>query len=72
MNSCIGNNIKSLRLLHGLTQLEFASRIGCTKSLIALIETGKRDASSKLIQKLCDRFSIRPDRIYDKDFLSAS
>lgn len=52
------NRIKQIRLEAGLTQMEFAARLGLSRNYIALIETGNRDPSDRTISDICRVFGV--------------
>lgn len=51
----------------GLTQDEFASRIGLTKNFVSLIETGKREPSDRTIKDVCREFGINEEWLKNGD-----
>lgn len=52
--------LKAFRALKGLSQAEFAEKIGCTRSRYTGIETGRRDGSPEFWAALQNAFGI-PD-----------
>ena len=50
----LGDKLRSLRKIRGLTQEELGKRVGVTGAYIAMIENGQRKEVS---QKIIDRFS---------------
>lgn len=54
----MGERIKQIRLEAGLTQMQFAERIGLSRNYIALIETGSRDPSERTISDICRVFGV--------------
>lgn len=54
----MNNRIKEIRNNKGLTQVEFASRIGLKQNSIAQIEMGKRNPSDQVILSICREFSV--------------
>lgn len=54
----MGDRIKQIRLEAGLTQMQFAERIGLSRNYIALIETGSRDPSERTISDICREFGV--------------
>lgn len=52
--------VKAIRKSAKLTQVEFAKKLGVTQIYIALIETGKREASKKLVEKLAKLLEVHP------------
>ena len=54
----MGDRIKQIRLAAGLTQQQFAERIGLSRKYIALIETGSREPSDRTISDICREFGV--------------
>ena len=54
----MGDRIKQIRLEAGLTQMQFAERIGLSRNYIALIETGSREPSDRTISDICREFGV--------------
>ena len=54
----MNNRIKLLRKTLGLTQENFAQKIGITKSSVSLLESGQNKASSQTIYILCKEFNV--------------
>ena len=54
----MGDRIKQIRLAAGLTQQQFAERIGLSRNYIALIETGSREPSDRTISDICREFGV--------------
>lgn len=52
------NNIRALRLYNGMTQEEFAAKIGFSITALSLAETGKRNASARLQSAIAREFII--------------
>ncbi len=44
----------------GLTQAEFADEINVSKVLIAMVESGQKEASKKLVEKVAERLHVSP------------
>ena len=55
--------IKSIRQEAGLTQLEFAKLMEVSPILIAMVESGQREASKKFIEKLASILDVHPASI---------
>ncbi len=60
MGKEIGERIKTLRKVLGLTQEEFGKRIGRTKSAIATYEAGKREPDQTVLLLLEKEFNVNP------------
>lgn len=54
----IGDRIKEVRESHGLTQQEFADRLGTKRSNIGSYETDKRTPSAVAITTICREFHV--------------
>ncbi len=54
----MGERIKQVRLAAGLTQLQFAERIGLSRNFIAVIETSGRKPSDRTISDICREFNV--------------
>lgn len=57
----IGERIKKVREMTGLSQLVFAEKLGIDRSYISKIEKGNREPSSQLIKLICTTFGINED-----------
>ena len=57
----MNNRIKLIRSELGLTQDEFAARIGIGKSSVSLLESGRNNPSSQTVQLICQQFGVRKD-----------
>lgn len=53
--------IKQIRRELGLTQTEFAERIGLKQNSIALIESGKRNISDQAVLSICREYGINEE-----------
>ena len=54
----IGENIKSLRKTHDLTQPEFAKIIGISRNSLSRYENGTSSLSTELIDRICQKFNV--------------
>lgn len=54
----IGDNIKSLRKTHDLTQPEFAKIIGISRNSLSRYENGTSSLSTELIDRICQKFNV--------------
>lgn len=62
MPSEIGNKLRKLRKIRGLTAEELANISGVSRSYILLIEGGHRkEVSNKVIEKLAKALRVNPD-----------
>lgn len=55
--------IRKIRTEAGLTQAEFAKAIDVSPVLIAMVESGQKDVSKKLIVKIADGLKVHPASI---------
>ena len=55
-----GARIKLIRTSLGLTQAAFAAPLGCSASLITLIEKGKTESSTSLRKAVCREYNVNP------------
>jgi transcriptional regulator with XRE-family HTH domain len=55
--------IKRIRNEAGLTQAEFAKAVEVSPVLIAMVETGQKEVSKKLVMKIADRLEVHPASI---------
>ena len=63
----IGERIKQLRTIAGLTQSELAEKVGLTYVQIGRYETGKSNPSSKVLQKLASTLETSADFLMSGD-----
>ncbi len=61
------DNLKELRKKKGLSQVELAEKLGFSKSLIGLYETGDRKPSFEALEAIADFFNISTDYLMGKD-----
>ena len=54
----IGENIKTLRKTHDLTQPEFAKIIGISRNSLSRYENGTSSVSTELIDRICKKFNV--------------
>ncbi|MBR8674764.1 helix-turn-helix domain-containing protein [Lactococcus lactis subsp. lactis] len=54
----IGDNIKSLRKTHDLTQPEFAKIVGISRNSLSRYENGTSSVSTELIDRICHKFNV--------------
>lgn len=52
------DRIKQVRQSEGLTQAEFAEKIGLSRNYIAMIEIGQREPSDRTIKDICRIFGV--------------
>lgn len=54
----MGERIKQVRLAAGLTQQQFADKVGLSRNFIAVIETSDRKPSDRTISDICRIFGV--------------
>ncbi len=55
--------IKKIRTEAGLTQAEFAKAVDVSPVLIAMVESGQKEVSKKLLIKIADALKVHPASI---------
>ena len=65
--SVLGNNIKKLRKIRGITQNELAELIGLDVKSLSLIETGKGFASAKTLEKLTKVLKVGVGELFNTE-----
>lgn len=63
INYQIGERIKKLRKARGLSQADFAKRLGVHKGHISRLETGTANPSEQLLNGICREFEARKEWI---------
>lgn len=59
--SYLGENIKKLRISHGLTQAQLGEKIGVAESTVSLYEAGKREPDIETIKQIANFFGVSTD-----------
>lgn len=52
------DRIKQVRQSEGLTQAEFAEKIGLSRNFVAMIEIGQREPSDRTVRDICRVFGV--------------
>lgn len=63
----LSERIKELRLKEGISQAKLSSKLGLGKSMIGMIELGKRGASNETIKKIADYFDVSVDYLLGRE-----
>lgn len=58
--------LKELRLSKDLSQRELAVRLGCSKSTIAMYESGLREPNFEMLETIADFFNVNMSALIDK------
>lgn len=56
--------LKELRIKNKMTRLEVARQTGTSETYILLLETGKRNPSDKMKEKLAEVYNVKPVTIF--------
>jgi len=64
----MGKNLKFLRRIEGLSQTDFAKRVGLKRNNIASYESGMVEPSGVKFLEICDYFEISPSEMLEKVF----
>lgn len=57
----MNERIKQLRKVLGLTQQEFAERIGIKRNAVANYETGRNEPIGSVVNLICKEYNVNPD-----------
>ena len=57
-NDAVALRIKSIRELHGLTQIEFAKRLDVALPIIEAFEANRMVIDDRIINRICDEFDV--------------
>ena len=60
-NEHIARQIKAIRKLNGLTQVQFARRLGIGKPIISAIESNRLICSDEQLRRICEEFNVNRD-----------
>lgn len=63
----LNHNIKYLRKKSGMTQLELSEKLSISKGSLANIESGLKNTSIELLDKLRNLFNVSVDDLIYKD-----
>lgn len=66
MSAQTGAILKAYRLDFGLTQQQFAERLGISRSALTQLEAGKTKPSYEVMDRLLEEFSVDPTVFFDK------
>lgn len=61
----IGKNIKALRESHGLTQAEFAKKIGVSDKAVSAWELEERTPRLGPVEEICKEFGLVKSQLYE-------
>ena len=59
----IGENVKRLRTMHALTQVELAAKAGITPATLVRIERNQSEPHMSTIRKLADALGVEPSEL---------
>lgn len=66
--SLLSENLKALRKAKGITQADFAVRIGVNRSVIGAYEEGRAEPKLQTLQAICNFFEVTVDEILNDRF----
>lgn len=66
----VGQNIKLLRKIRGITQEDLSSIIGLHPRQLSKIETGDHFPSCRTLEKICIVLNIQPSQLFEFEFLT--
>ena len=67
MNGALNENIKKLRLLRGLNQVEFAKALSVTKQCVSNWENDNVLPSIEMLVRIADFFSVSTDELLGRE-----
>ncbi len=67
MRYLLNENIKALRLSHGMNQVEFSKLLGVTKQCVSNWENDNVLPSIEMLIKIADVFSVSTDYLLGRD-----
>ena len=65
IESNIGDRIREIRKLAGLTTREFGERIGVNNSTVSMYEAGKRNPINSIVLTICKEFGVSRSWLVD-------
>ena len=57
----MNDRVKKIRQESGITQAQFADRIGLSRNYVAMIEIGQREPSDRTISDICREFGVNEE-----------
>jgi len=72
INMPIGENIKRLRTIHGLSQKEFARIAGVSDKAVSTWESGLKEPRMGAVQKIADHFGLKKSNLIEDNGLDIS
>ena len=67
MGNPLNENIKKLRIAHGMNQVEFAKRMGVTKQCVSNWENDNVLPSIDMLVRIADMFHVRTDFLLGRE-----
>lgn len=68
----IGENIKRLRIMHGLSQKELARIAGVSDKAVSTWESGSKEPRMGVVQKIADHFGLKKSNLIEDNGLEIS
>ena len=69
INMPIGENIKRLRIMHGLSQKELARIAGVSDKAVSTWESGSKEPRMGAVQKIADHFGLKKSNLIENNGL---
>ncbi len=63
----LGAHILQLRIKHGLSQRTFATKVGCSPTLVCLVEKGQKFPSHALLCEMAKALRTTPEKLLEQD-----
>jgi len=60
----LANNVKRFRGILGISQIEFAEKVGCSPTLIGKIESTKRFPTANTIDRIAEALKVSPADLF--------
>lgn len=67
LHAFFANNIRTIRLLRGLSQSQLGRAAGLTMAYVSTLERGMQPSRPEHIEKIAAALSVRPDTLTDGD-----
>lgn len=61
------NKLKETRLKKGLSNKEASKMLGISEAYLSQLESGYRQISRKMLEKICSAFNVKPNEILEYD-----
>ena len=69
-NQIVGRNLRMLRKIRGLSQIELAKKASLSNSFICEVEGGKLNVSVKVVERLAQALEVPLKMFFEEDLLA--